>query len=144
MTWGVPVLNAEAIAEPISSGLRGSEMVVQGMAAAARIPGRKRLKGIWAGIVSSGPPRQLARMGSGRPKVTVRERRALSMFPSPELWMATSGRAPPRYAPAEMPTPSSSLVSPMCRNYSGSRKKSPFIRSQGSEVTRSIPPAFIW
>ena len=142
MTWGVWFRYAAAMASPISRGLLRLARIVQGIPAAARILGRGRLNGIWAGITSFAPPRQLARIGSGRPNVVVSDRIALSMFPRPELWSATSGRAPPRYAPAEMPTPSSSRVRPMCRNSSGSRKNRPFARSQGMALTRSIPCAF--
>ena len=96
MTCGVCFLYAEAMASPISFGRFRLARMVQGMPAAARIRGRGRLKGIWAGITSSVPPRQLARIGSGRPKVMVSDRIALSMFPMPELWSAISGRAPAR------------------------------------------------
>ena len=139
MTCGTRFLYAAAMASPISCDAPGPEISVQPIPAAERMRGSGRLNGTWAGIFSPSHPRQLARIGSGRPKVTVRERIALSMFPRPELWIAMAGRAPARYAPADMPTPSSSRVRPMCRNSPGSRKKSPFARSQGTELTRSIP-----
>src|SRR5208337_1841947 len=139
MTCGARFLYAAATASPISCGASGPETSLQAMPAADRMPGSGRLNGIWAGIFSPSHPRQLARIGSGRPKVTIRERIAFNMFPRPELWRAIAGRAPARYAPADMPTPSSSRVRPMCRNAEGSLKKSPFARSQGTELTRSIP-----
>ena len=73
--------------------------MVQGIPAAARIPGERAVERDLAGITSFIPPLQLARIGSGRPKVLVSERIALSMFPRPEALERDQGACPGKVSP---------------------------------------------